>query len=257
MLTRILTIGAAFIALLVMSSAQNDPVQATTTDRTIQRLEKTILELEARVERLEGRAALQSPGFLDGATAPAAPPEPGAPGAPSAASAAGPPSRVMRLDSIETAVPDPGADDELERLREEVEALERTVGQSDRKMASLTGSSGSGGGYRGRYSPDTSDSRQRRAESEIQADYKTKLRQKQGELKRLERDLTEPRQIINGSWDGKIIMLQTTRDASRALDKVDVGDVVTWDGRRMSQDDNSEEWVVTSVSKSDWQGPPK
>lgn len=255
MITRILTIGAAgFVALLAMSPAQNQPVQATTTDRAVQRLEKAVLELEARLERLEARAAMDSPGFLDGAPAPGAAEAAAAPASPGTA-AAGPPSRVMRLDSIETAEPEIN-DKDLERLRDEVEALERTVGQSDRKMASLTGSTG-GSSYRGRSSPDTSESRERRAESEIQAEYKGKLRQKQGELKRLERDMSEPKQIIYGTWDGKIITLRTTRDVSRTLDRIDVGSYLTWEGRRLSEDEASQDWVVTGVSKSDWQGPMK
>ena len=44
------------------------------------------------------------------------------------------------------------------------------------------------------------------------ADYKQELRKKQGDYKRKERELEEPKQIIHGNYNGMIITLTTTRD---------------------------------------------
>ena len=45
----------------------------------------------------------------------------------------------------------------------------------------------------------------------------------------------------------RIITLETTRDMSRSLERTSLGDYVTWEGRRVSADSSSQEWVVTSV----------
>ncbi len=66
-------------------------------------------------------------------------------------------------------------------------------------------------------------------------------------MKRLERQLKEPRQVILGNWDGKLVTLRTTRDESRALNRIDIGGYLSWDGRRVRVDSDSQEWVVTSI----------
>lgn len=70
-----------------------------------------------------------------------------------------------------------------------------------------------------------------------------------GEYKRLERELKRPKQIIHGHWGNKVITLRTTRDVSRALNRIDAGDYLTWTGRRLRYDSTSVEWVVTSVKR--------
>ena len=75
--------------------------------------------------------------------------------------------------------------------------------------------------------------------------------QKRGEVKRLERQLAEPKQLIIGNWEGRVITLQTTRDVSRKLDRIEIGDYVTWHGRVAHQDAESAEWVVASIEKVD------
>ena len=153
----------------------------------------------------------------------------------------------MILDAVETVEADPAGYEELERLQRDVDALDRTVDQMERRSSSMTGSSG---GYSRGYK-NTSSSRRRANAGKLAADYKTKLRTKKGEMKRLERELNEPKQVIHGHWESQIITLETTRDQSRALDRIDRGAYLTWSGRRFSADANSQEWVVTRIEAVD------
>ena len=83
------------------------------------------------------------------------------------------------------------------------------------------------------------------------ADYEQQLRKKRGEMKKLEREMKEPKQIIHGHWGAKLITLETVRDVSGVLDRMDLGDTLTWKGRRVREDANSQHWVVNSVSRVD------
>ncbi|MHC4786733.1 MAG: hypothetical protein ACYTE6_12300 [Planctomycetota bacterium] len=211
-----------------------------TSEPAVSELQQALRDHEARIDRLEARAARESPTYLDE----------GAAGQPLAAPPSGagrPPARVMILDSVETVEADPAGYEELERLQRDVDALQRTVDQMDRSVASM---SSSGGGYSRGYK-NTSSSRRRSSQGKLLADYRTKLRKKEGDMKRLERELNEPKQILHGHWESKIISLETTRDQSRALDRIDTGNHLTWSGRRHSQDANSEEWIVTRIEAVD------
>lgn len=215
---------------------------ASSSDPIVRELQRTVREHAIRIEQLEAREARQDPTFLDETIveetvveAPAPPPAP--------RPAAGPaPTRIMVLDSIETIEADGASEQEIQRLEREVESLQRTVDQMERQTASMSGRSS---GYR-RYK-DPSQQRRRAAQGELLADYRTKHRQKQGELKRLQREIEEPKQIIYGHWQSKLYTLETTRDLSRSLDRIARGGTLTWDGRRLRADGASSEWVVTRI----------
>ncbi len=246
MRTILVLAAAGAAAVLALAPGQDRGGGGAASDTLSREVLSRVERLEARVESLEAIAARSSIAMAERIGEPAD-------GDSSPAGKAGPaepPRRIMQLDGVETADPDPSAYPELERLRNEVESLERTVDQSERRASSSRGSSG-GGSYR---SYGSAASRQARSEGEMFAKYKGQLREKQGELKRLERELAEPRQIIFGNWEGKIITLQTTRDLSRALDRIEAQDYLTWEGRRVSEDENSQEWVVSSVQRTD--APP-
>ena len=76
-------------------------------------------------------------------------------------------------------------------------------------------------------------------------------------MKRLERQLKEPRQVILGHWNDKIITLRTTQDVSRALNRIDTGAYLSWQGRRVREDRDSQEWVVTSIRAVDASDLPR
>ncbi len=236
--------GAA--AVLALAPGQDRGGGGAATDTPSQAFLSRVEQLEARVESLEAIAARSSIAMAERIGEPA---DGGSPPAGKAGPAESP-RRIMQFDGVETADPDPSAYPDLERLRNEVESLERTVDQSERRASSSRGSSG-GGGYRS-YGSEVS--RKARSEGEMSATYKGQLRVTQGELKRIERELAEPRQFSFGNWEGQIITLQTTWDLSRALDRIESQGYLTWEGRRVSEDENSQEWVVSSVQRTD--APP-
>jgi hypothetical protein len=239
------TVGLIVLALVLTSAigqtARDRGAGGDYADPGVRELQETIRQHEARIERLEARAGRESPGYLDEGIV-------GQPPPPAPPSGAGrPPKRVMILDAVETFAADPAGYEELERLERDVDALERTVEQMVRSSSSMSGSSG---GYSRGYK-NTSSSRRRAAQGELAADYKTKLGKKKGEMKRLERELNEPKQVVHGHWESQIITLETTRDQSRALDRIERGDYLTWSGRRHSEDANSQEWIVTRIAAVD------
>ncbi len=234
---RILALGLVAIALLFAAPRAEMAIgQGSSLDRAVRDLEDTVLRMDARLERLEGLAAMRSPTLYnsrdtvidDDGTAPRT----------------SAPQRVMQLDGVDTVEPDPGAYKELEQLRNDVEYMERQVQRQKRLVSSTSGSSG---GYSSRSYRSNRTSRQGRAQGELLADYQNQYHQKKGEMKRLERQLNEPRQVILGNWNDKIIILRTTKDVSRTLNRIDTGGYLSWEGRRIHEDRDSQEWVVTSI----------
>ena len=250
MTKRILALGLVAMALLFAAPRAPTAIgQGSTLDRVVRDLEDTLLKMDVRLERLEALAAMRSPSLYDPRDT-MIDDEGTAPRPPSRSSA---PRWVMQLDGVDTVDPDPDAYEELDRLKRDVDALERQV---ERQKASVSSSMGSSGGYSRSYRSNRS-SRQGRARGELLADYQKRYRQKKGELKRLERQLNEPRQLILGNWDGKVISLTTTTDVSRVLNRIDTGGYLSWEGRRIREDIDSQEWVVTSIRVVDASDVPR
>jgi hypothetical protein len=216
---------------------------AGSPDPIVRELQRTVREHAIRIEQLEAREARQDPGFLDVSIVEESVAEPAAPGRAPRPEPRAAPDRIMILDSIESVEVNESRSDEVERLDRDIESLQRTVDQMERQTTSMSGRSS--GGYR-RYKS-TTQQRKRAAQGELLADYRSQLRQKQGELKRLERELTEPKQLVYGHWQGTLYTLETTRDLSRTLDRISRGDTLTWDGRRLRADASSAEWIVTRL----------
>lgn len=232
--------------LLTTRSAQTVPEARSASPRetfaeqddALQVMQDQIQALNARVERLEARASLKNPTLFDDDEQDQDDEQ----------GNANLPDRILMLDGVETTEPDPEMLEEVDRLFDEAEALERTVESKERSVASMTSGGRRGSYYSGRGPvKDTSGSRRRQSQGKLLADYKVKLRKKQGEAKRLQREYDEPKQIIHGHWGDKIISLRTTKDLSRVLDKMETGDRLTWRGRRLRSDSSSEEWVVLSI----------
>jgi len=243
---RILAFGLVTMALVFAAPrAQTAIGQGSSLDRAVRDLEDAVLRMDARLERLEALAALKSPtlyGFRDtviddDATAPRT----------------SAPQWVMQLDGVDTVDPDPDAYKELDQLTKDVEYLERQVERQKRSVSSSSGSSG----YSSRSYRSHRTNRQGRAQGELLADYQKQYRQKRGEMKRLERELKEPRQVILGNWNDKIITLRTTQDVSRTLNRIDTGAYLSWEGRRVREDRDSQEWVITSIRAVDASDLPR
>ncbi len=239
---RILALGLVALALLFAAPrAQTAIGQGSSLDRAVRDLEDTILKMDARLERLEALAAMKSPTLYDPRDTVI---DDEGTGRPTSG-----PKWVMEFDGVDTIEPDPDAYNELEQLKRDADRLEQQVDRQKRAVSSSAGSSG-GGGYSRSYRS-SRVSRQGRASGELLADYQNQYRRKRGEVKRLERQLKEPRQVILGHWDGRVITLRTTQDVSRILNRIDTGDYLTWDGRRVRQDQDSQEWVVTQIRAVD------
>lgn len=213
-------------------SPASPSMRSRTQSATPQAMLQRIRDLESRVERLEARAMLLGDSNIQiedrDLTGAELEVEPG--------------ENVMQLDGFEIVQPKPEDYERLEQLREEADALGRRVDTMRRKVASLSGS----GGYRG-SSYSRQSSRQRTAQAQLLAQYEKEFRAKEGEAKRLEREIERPKQIVHGHWGSRIISLRTTTDLSSVLSRVDDDAYLTWTGRRMRLDDNAEEWVVTSI----------
>ena len=227
---------------LEMDADPSTQKQSRRRPTSISQMAIMIENMETRIERLEARAALSDASIIENA------PQLELTGAEKELD---PNVKVLQLLRVEIVANNPEDYKKLRGLEEERDALERTVQQMRKKVASMSGRSGSrGGGYRGGGgSKDVSGSRRRAAQGELLAEWQTKYRAKRGEYKRLERELKRPKQIIHGHWGNKVITLRTTRDVSRALNRIDAGDYLTWTGRRLRYDSTSEEWVVTSVKR--------
>jgi hypothetical protein len=244
-----LVIGSIVLAALVLATAwgQSGRTEVTETGRPgrqaprrtldMQMVSDMIADLQARVERIEARMALQGDQAIAGADAGG--------GLSGAELEVDPKDKVMQLDRFETVPPDPADYARLKELQDEVDALERTVDQVRNRVASVAGRSG---GYRG-SGYDSGVDRERGAQGQLLADYQEKLRTKQGEVKRLEREIDRPKQVIHGHWGNRLIILRTTADLTGVLSRLDVGSYLTWTGRRHQFDDTSEEWVVMQVEK--------
>ena len=234
---RILVLGLVALALLFAAPrAQTAIGQGSSLDRAVRDLEDTILKMDVRLERLEALAAMKSPTLYD--------PRDAVIDDDRTARQPSAPRWVMQLDGVDTVEPDPDAYKELDQMKKDVEYLERQV---ERQKRSVSSTSGSSGGYSSRSYRSHRTNRQGRAQGELLADYQRQYRQKKGDMKRLERQLNEPRQVILGNWDKKIITLRTTQDVSRTLNRIDTGGYLSWQGRRVREDRDSQEWVVTSI----------
>jgi hypothetical protein len=216
---------------------------------SILELHRTVELLEQRVQKLEAIMAMKAPTYFREGTAAADPAPARAPAERQPAAPGERPRNIMRLDGVESIEPDPALHDEIERLRREADGIENTVESARRRVTSAASRSTSAS-YRS-YGSSRTIHRDRSAYGEQLAHYKRELGKKRGEIKKLERELDQPKQLIIGSWEGKVITLRTTRDVSRKLDRIEVGDYVTWSGRVMQQDEESAEWVVPSIDKVD------
>lgn len=196
--------------------------------------------LEIRVERLEAHLAMRDASIIDRGDGV---------DLDTAESEVDPRDRVLKLLRVEIIPNNPEDYDKLEELQDERDAMERTVEQLRRKVASMSGRNSGGGSYRGGSGRNVSGSRQRAAQAELLSEYRSKYRAKVGEYKKLERELKRPKQIIHGHWGNTVITLRTTKDMSSVLNRVDAGNYLTWKGRRLSYDSTFEEWIVTSISR--------
>jgi hypothetical protein len=219
-----INLGVLVTTALVVSAYAFSPL-AGPQDDAVTRLARQVGELEMRLSRLEAQIVQTDPSFLEQPVSPALL-------APSGA-------RRLVVESVQTipAQRDSDTVEELARVESEIAALERTIESIQQRMASATG--------RGSQAD-----RKRRSDAQLISEYRNKLRRKRAEATRLQRQLDEPTQIIFGHQGSTLIELRTTRDQSRALSSVDLGDAISWTGRRLRVDEDGEEWLISSIERA-------
>lgn len=67
--------------------------------------------------------------------------------------------------------------------------------------------------------------------------------------KKLEAHEARPKQIIHGHDGNTVFSLESTKDLTEDLASISIGDTVTWTGTRLSADESSESWTITSIRK--------
>ncbi len=159
---------------------------------------------------------------------------------PTTGSSRSPGYRSMVVDGIQQSQERPDHSDEIKQLGREIQAAERTIDSQRRRIASLEGSRSSGRDVRSQLNS------QRRLLSQ----YQRELTRKQQDLRRLEQAASAPTQIVVGHDGDTLIFLHTETDLSASLTDVSVGDAVTWRGRRVEMEPDSETWLVERVRRS-------
>jgi predicted RNase H-like nuclease (RuvC/YqgF family) len=224
-------IAVAACAWLLFSTVQSSGQSAGTDELT--RVVAGLEALTARVDRLEHAAdaiyeAVEDEA-LEGEVEHDQP------------NASGPGGRFMWLDAVEMTEPHETYQQEVERLQDEVRALERTAERQQRKVTTLEGRQG-GGARR-----DQQAISRLAAERRLLRRFNRELSARRTDLRRMERAGTTPRQILIGHEGDTIITLHTERDLSTVLNGISVGDPVGWTGRRIEMDSGSETWRIESV----------
>jgi len=177
------------------------------------------------------------------------------PEARSAVQPAAVPSRVMRLEGMDTEVIESDVTDQVARLLDEADALDERARSAEEEATGLLAEP-----WAGLVPPpwwqEDKQRRQRwedalrRQRSELRSQavqYRVEARRKRGEATRLEHNARQTRQILWG-WDGRqTVVLQAERDIAGTLGELDAGRFVTWYGRLTGMDAQSQAWAVTSV----------
>ncbi len=233
-MTRILfSLGVVGLLAVLVAGMQDDPVE-----QELAQIRHAIADLGLRVARLEHGEGMA-----------AGPIDPGSP-----ASASPPVARSMVVVGIQTADNPPPNQDQINELQDDIDALQKTVNFHENQLDRVAGQTYYAGGYYsgGHYGYNHSiqgRNAQEEAQQHMAGRYATQLAIKKEQLDKLQQAATQPLQIIHGHDGDVIFTLRTKVNLARALKTINIGDTVTWRGERDSADDNSETWLISSISK--------
>ena len=215
----------AFMAflLLLMAAAPLDDSDALVAD-----LEFKVADLDVRVNRLERALGGGSPASRN----------------PAAEAGTG---RTMVVDAIKTSEHVDDNSEKIERLQREIDSLDDTVNGERDKLAQISGRYSGGGNYGGR-SQSSERNRRLAAQQRLISNYASQLNVKRRELDKLNRAAEQEKQIIHGHDGDVVLLLTTTTDLGRELSLVNLGDSISWRGRRLEATPESETWNVSSIS---------
>jgi len=212
---------AALIGLVAVS-------QDGMVDQQIGQVRKQLADLGLRVARLEHAGGVV-PSGSDGSGADTTSP-----------------ARSMVVGGIQVAEGQPMDSDAADDIQDDIDALQRTVNyhvdQAEGSHGYYDGGSYYGGGHAGR---------ERRIVSQraIANRYATQLAIKKQQLDKMQHAADMITQIIHGHDGETIITLKTMSDMSSELAEIEIGDVITWTGKREQASATSEDWYAESIEK--------
>ncbi|MHC5023346.1 MAG: hypothetical protein ACYTGG_05475 [Planctomycetota bacterium] len=218
---------AAMLALL--AAAQNDDglVQA------VAKLQKDVASMGLRLDRLEHA----------GGVPPRAAPDATTPSAAGAAAVA----HSMVVGGISTSDTQVDHSEEIDQLQDDVEDMQDTVDyhmdQAEREGGRTFHSTPYRGSNRG------SIDRKMISQRNMANRYATEVVNKKQRIRKLQAASNKATQVINGHDGDTIITLRSTVDISSSLTNINIGDSVTWRGRRVSATETSETWQIESIRK--------
>ncbi len=199
--------------------------------QAIDQLRQDVASLGLRVGRLEHAAGSSA----------------GAAGQQSASVPAGTPSMVV--DGISQAQNTDDNSGEIQQLQQQVSSLQSTLTQQENQVSIASGREIETGttGQDVSTNRGTVD-RQIASQRQIADRYATQLSIKKQQLDRLQAAGSQPRQIVHGHDGTTIFTLQSKFDLASALQKINVGDQVTWTGSRQSASQGSETWLIDTIT---------
>ena len=163
-------------------------------------------------------------------------------------------ARSMVVGGIQMAANPPANQDEIEDLNYDIDSLQDTVNFHQDQAARVSGDTYYRGGYwsNGHYGYNHSNSgrnRQEMAQHEMAGRYATQLSIKKQTVDDLQHAAAQPHQVIHGHDGNVIFTLRTKTNLTRELKNINIGDTITWRGERVSADQNSETWLISSIDK--------
>ena len=215
MLLSVLLVGAA-VCLFAAIQENSD----------LQMIRKKLADVELRVARLEHAGGVVQ--------------------APRSGADADIPVRSMVVGGIQSAKSGPMDADAAADLQDDIDALQRTVNghldQAEGDHGYYDGGSYYGGGVSGRE-------RRIVSQREMANRYATQLANKKQQLDDMKHAANRTTQVIHGHDGETIITLDTMSDMSSELATIKIGDVITWNGKRLEASARGETWQAESIRK--------
>lgn len=235
-------IAAASCVLLALGSTTL--AQPADLANEVRALRAELAELRSRVAELE--SALARPGRGDlSSLGGGSSPTPALPG-----------KRFAYVDRVQTIEPkaDPADAQRIAALEQELTQLEQTItqfgaqaAQSGARVPQVTSNEGVNERERETRQQQAQINAERRAEGAVVTRYEQQRARKAAELEKLRRRAVEPRQLIHGHHGDVLITLETEGDVLGNIQPSSAWRVVTWEGRLVSGDADSQHWLVDRI----------
>lgn len=148
--------------------------------------------------------------------------------------------RVMLLESVSTLPVDDLMLAEAAKLRAEAKGLDDEIHDLEKAIARIPKT--------GITERDEKNLKHRRNEyKQLKLGYEQDAKRFRARATRLDKQAHETRHELQG-WDGqRTIILETTRDLSVTISRLNAGDFVTWQGKRVEMTDNTDRFQVNRI----------